>query len=197
MNNNGTQPWSTPRLYRLGSQNPQDNFRWGFNRVDLPVSRINPGQNAAFTFTATAPTNTGTFPFDWRMVQDAVEWFAQRPQHRSSGRVRACSCAHRTDCFVAATRKSRLAWTASSGATGYNVHRAPSSSGPYTQIATNVTSTTYTDAGLPNGTTYSMPWLPSTPAAPAALSAYAGATTIPAAPTGLSATPGNAQVALS
>jgi regulation of enolase protein 1 (concanavalin A-like superfamily) len=47
-----------------------------------------------------------------------------------------------------------LTWTASSGATSYNVKRATVSGGPYTTIASGVTTTAYTNTGLTNGTTY-------------------------------------------
>jgi hypothetical protein len=47
-----------------------------------------------------------------------------------------------------------LSWTASSGATGYTVKRATTSGGPYTNVATGVTATSFTDTGLTNGTTY-------------------------------------------
>jgi cellulose 1,4-beta-cellobiosidase len=47
-----------------------------------------------------------------------------------------------------------LTWNASANATSYNVKRSTSSGGPYTTIATGVTSTTYTNAGLRNNTTY-------------------------------------------
>ncbi|XID96169.1 cellulose binding domain-containing protein [Paenibacillaceae bacterium WGS1546] len=47
-----------------------------------------------------------------------------------------------------------LSWTASSGATSYTVKRATTSGGPYTNVATNVTATSYTNMGLTNGTTY-------------------------------------------
>ena len=46
-----------------------------------------------------------------------------------------------------------LSWTASSGATSYHVKRATTSGGPYTQIGAPIT-TSYSDAGLTNGTTY-------------------------------------------
>jgi len=46
-----------------------------------------------------------------------------------------------------------LSWTASSGATSYNVKRATVSGGPYTTIA-SATATAFTDTGLTNGTTY-------------------------------------------
>jgi cellulose 1,4-beta-cellobiosidase len=47
-----------------------------------------------------------------------------------------------------------LSWTASSGATGYNVKRATTSGGPYTTVASGVTATSYTNTGLTNGTAY-------------------------------------------
>jgi len=46
-----------------------------------------------------------------------------------------------------------LSWTASSGATGYNVKRATVSGGPYTTVGTSAT-TSFTNTGLTNGTTY-------------------------------------------
>jgi regulation of enolase protein 1 (concanavalin A-like superfamily) len=46
-----------------------------------------------------------------------------------------------------------LSWNASSGATSYNVKRSLTNGGPYTVI-TNVTSLTYTNTGLTNGTAY-------------------------------------------
>src|SRR5439155_3320096 len=52
-------------------------------------------------------------------------------------------------------RKISLSWTASTdnvGVTGYQIWRASSASGPFSQIATT-TSTTYTDNGLSSGST--------------------------------------------
>ncbi len=49
-----------------------------------------------------------------------------------------------------------LSWTASSGATSYNVRRSTTNGGPYTTVSTPgaVTTTSYTDSGLTNATTY-------------------------------------------
>ena len=47
-----------------------------------------------------------------------------------------------------------LSWTASGGATSYNIHRATASGGPYTPIQTGWASTSFTDTGLTNGITY-------------------------------------------
>ncbi|RKP53167.1 hypothetical protein D7Z26_15685 [Cohnella endophytica] len=95
-----------------------------------------------------------------------------------------------------------LSWTASSGATSYTVKRATTSGGPYTNVATGVTATSYTNTGLTNGTTYYYVVSASNSAGESVNSTQASATpsagvTIPAAPTGLTATGGNAQVALS
>jgi len=46
-----------------------------------------------------------------------------------------------------------LSWSASSGATDYNVKRSTTNGGPYTLLAT-VTNTSYTDTHAANGTTY-------------------------------------------
>jgi len=47
-----------------------------------------------------------------------------------------------------------LNWLASAGATGYNVKFATTSGGPYTLLAANLASTSFTNTGLVNGTTY-------------------------------------------
>lgn len=76
MQNTGTKVWTSDATpHRLGSQSAQDNTRWGLSRVNLPSTPINPGASAAFTFTCTAPTNLGSYAFDWRMVEEATEWF--------------------------------------------------------------------------------------------------------------------------
>ena len=46
-----------------------------------------------------------------------------------------------------------LSWTASTGATSYNVKRSTTSGGPYVTVAT-ATATTYTDMSVTNGMTY-------------------------------------------
>jgi fibronectin type 3 domain-containing protein len=92
-----------------------------------------------------------------------------------------------------------LTWTASAGATRYNVKRATASGGPYTVIA-SPTSTTFTNTGLVNGTTYYYVVSAVNGGGESGNSPQASATPQPPpppAPTGLAATPGNAQVALS
>jgi len=74
MTNTGSTTWSASRLYALGSQNPGDNTTWGLGRVSL-AGDVPPGGSATFTFNITAPATPGTYNFQWRMVQDGVEWF--------------------------------------------------------------------------------------------------------------------------
>jgi hypothetical protein len=72
--NIGTTTWTPADLYRLGSQNPQDNYTWGPNRVNLPTS-VSPGGISTLDFYVHAPFQPGFYDFQWRMVQDGVEWF--------------------------------------------------------------------------------------------------------------------------
>lgn len=95
-----------------------------------------------------------------------------------------------------------LSWTASTGATGYNVKRSLSASGPFTTVASNVSGTSFINTGLTNGTTYYYVVSAVNAAGESANSAVKSAVptagaTAPAAPTALSATAGNAQISLS
>jgi hypothetical protein len=72
--NTGLTPWTQAAGFRLGSQNPQDNMRWGRARVDLPVASVPPGQPVTFQFTVMAP-NTAVGGFQWRMLREGVAWF--------------------------------------------------------------------------------------------------------------------------
>ena len=47
-----------------------------------------------------------------------------------------------------------LAWAAVSGATSYNVKRSLTTGGPYSNVQTGVTATSFTNTGLTNGTQY-------------------------------------------
>ena len=64
--------------YKLGSQNPTDNMRWGTGRVLLntsPSEIVLPGQTKTFSFNVTAPSTPGTYPFQWQMLQEGKAWF--------------------------------------------------------------------------------------------------------------------------
>jgi fibronectin type 3 domain-containing protein len=55
---------------------------------------------------------------------------------------------------MAGRRKITLSWTGSPGATSYTVKRGTTSGGPYAEVASGVTGTTYTNSGLRTGATY-------------------------------------------
>lgn len=75
MRNSGSTTW-TSDVYRLGSQSPQDNTVWGFNRVYLPTgTTVAPGYDYTFYFNVTAPATAGSYNFQWRMVQEGVGGF--------------------------------------------------------------------------------------------------------------------------
>jgi hypothetical protein len=90
-----------------------------------------------------------------------------------------------------------LTWTASVGATGYNVKRGPTNVGPFTRIATT-TAPRYADSSVTNGTTYYYVVSALNAAGESGNSLDVSATPEgpPAAPTNLTATAGNAQVSL-
>ncbi|MGZ5198335.1 MAG: Ig-like domain-containing protein [Telluria sp.] len=74
MQNTGTTTW-TPGSYGLGAANPNDNYNWGsFNRVYV-TSNVPPNSSYTFSFTVKAPSSGSSANFQWRMVQEYVEWF--------------------------------------------------------------------------------------------------------------------------
>jgi fibronectin type 3 domain-containing protein len=100
----------------------------------------------------------------------------------------------------------RLSWSAPSSnggspVTGYNVYRGTSPGGEgSTPVATNVTTTSFTDTGRTNGTTYYYTVAAVNAVGTSPQSGEASATpqaTVPSAPTGLVASAGNASVVLS
>src|SRR5207245_697305 len=91
-----------------------------------------------------------------------------------------------------------LSWNSVTGAATYSVYRSTSSGGE-TLLQAGLTSTTFTNTSLSNGTTYFYEVTASNVGGESARSSEVSATpqAPPAAPAGLTAAPGNAQVALS
>ena len=101
---------------------------------------------------------------------------------------------------IAGNAQVSLAWSASTGATSYNVKRSATSGGPYAKIYSPATAN-YIDTSLTNGTKYFYVVSAVNSAGESANSAEVNATpTAPAnpppTPTNLQATAGNAQVSL-
>lgn len=76
MRNNGQSTWTDTDNYMLGSWNPENNNTWGISRVALNQGeQIKPNENKIFEFEITAPTVEGKYYFQWRMLEENVEWF--------------------------------------------------------------------------------------------------------------------------
>ena len=105
-----------------------------------------------------------------------------------------------TDLTTAAGNKLvTLSWTASGGATSYKVYRS-TSSGAETLLQSGITSTSFTNTGLTNGTTYFYKVAAVNAGGTSGLTNEVSATphvAPPTAPTSLIATAGNAKVSLS
>ncbi len=100
---------------------------------------------------------------------------------------------------TAGNRSVALGWNAVTGATGYRVYRRTTSSGSYTLIA-SPTTTSYTNTGLTNGTTYRYVVRARSTTLESADSLAVSATptaAMLAPPTNVSATAGSGSVALS
>jgi hypothetical protein len=76
--NTGSAAWSESTQHRLGSENPRDNHIWNGGRAGLIGSEyIPPGAIKTFTLSVSAPVTPGTYDFQWRMLQEGVEWFGE------------------------------------------------------------------------------------------------------------------------
>lgn len=95
------------------------------------------------------------------------------------------------------TSQINLSWTASSGATSYNVKRATVSSGPYAAIANGVAGNNYSDAAAISGTTYYYVVSAVSTNGESSNSTQVVAVPLPSAPTRLTAILGTNQVILS
>ena len=82
--NNGGTTWTNSNKYFLGSQNPQDNDKWGegTSRVSLPKD-VQPFEQVTFTFNVTAPSSNGFYNFQWQLLQEDVEWFGEKSVNSS------------------------------------------------------------------------------------------------------------------
>src|SRR5271165_5711679 len=149
--------------------------------------------SATASYTDTAVTNGTPYYYEVSAVNSAGE-------SANSGEVTATPVAPPTaPTGLTATpgnAQVALAWTASTGATSYHVKRGTTSGGEVT-IAT-ATTNSYTDTTVTNGTPYYYVVTAVNAVGESGNSNEASATPVapPAAPTGLTATPGNEQVAL-
>ncbi len=94
------------------------------------------------------------------------------------------------------TGQVALSWTASSGATSYNIYRSTTSGGPYGTALASSTTTSYVDTTAASGTAYYYVVTGVDTAGEGVVSTEVNAITAPGAVTGVTASAGNGQVAL-
>jgi lysophospholipase L1-like esterase/fibronectin type 3 domain-containing protein len=121
-------------------------YQWYFNGDTIP--KVNGGRNQSYTATQSGVYSVGVKLSSANQdrvmsVELNVTVGNPTPPATPTGLTAA-----------AGNTQITLSWTAASGATSYNIKRATTSGGPYTNIATGITTTSYTNTGLTNGTTY-------------------------------------------
>lgn len=121
-------------------------YQWYLNGDTIP--KVNGGRNQSFT-----ATQSGTYAVQLKLNSTNQDRVMSADLSVTVTSTTAPS-APTNLVAVAGNTQVSLSWTASSGATSYNVKRATTSGGPYTTIASNITTTSYTNTGLTNGTTY-------------------------------------------
>ena len=72
--NEGITDWQESQGYKLGAVNDSDPFA-GTRHYLNPGETVATDATRTFWFLMTAPTNTGTYTTDWRMVREGVRWF--------------------------------------------------------------------------------------------------------------------------
>jgi len=82
MRNTGESTWTDTDNYKLGSWNPEDNNTWGISRVVLDQGeQIKPNENKIFEFEITAPSEAGKYNFQWKMLEEDIEWFGNESRN--------------------------------------------------------------------------------------------------------------------
>ncbi len=83
LQNTGKTNWTLADGFQLGSQNKQDNTNWGAKRIELNEGEtLAPGEYKTFTFDVSVPNTASVYNFQWRMVQEGVNWFGDLSPNR-------------------------------------------------------------------------------------------------------------------
>lgn len=83
LQNTGKTNWTKDDGFYLGSQNTQKNTTWGFDRIDFEEGEtITPGASKTFAFDIIVPNDEGVYNFQWRMMQEGVNWFGDISPNR-------------------------------------------------------------------------------------------------------------------
>ncbi|MDI6827105.1 MAG: N-acetylmuramoyl-L-alanine amidase [Armatimonadota bacterium] len=144
--------WNQARGFKLGAVGDSDPFTSTI-RYDV-TSEVPPGSTYTFNLTLTAPTTTGTYTTDWRMLREGYQWFGTTCQQQItvSGTPDTTPPSVPTNLSAWPPNQTRvdLTWSASTdnrAVAGYKVYRNGS------QIATTA-NTSYSDTTCTANTTY-------------------------------------------
>jgi hypothetical protein len=126
------------------------------NATDNTQGRLINGVAAADVCATAATSYTGRFI---HIEQDPnfrapADWTAAVSDTFPAGGVPTVPAPPAALTATGGKRKVTLTWSASAGATSYNVKRSAASGGPYSTIAANVTATSYVDGNLLAGQTF-------------------------------------------
>jgi fibronectin type 3 domain-containing protein len=168
------------------------NFAAGGTAQEWQLAAVNPSDqtNAAISHLSDIVISGNSFTLNVPM--ESVSLFVIKPASSAPAAPTGVAA-------VAGNAQVKLTWTASTGATSYNVYRSTSAGGEgTTPFVTGVTATTYTNGGLTNGITYFYKVTAVNASGESPQSGEVSATpqTAPAAPTSLNAAASNAQVTL-
>lgn len=173
--NTGANTWAAASSYKLGAQNPQDNSTWGLARVALAAA-VRTGEEITFNFAVTAPqvTSATTYNFQWRMVQDGVEWFGAYTANvtvtvsppANTGSLSGTIAAQTANVNLTSEGASDWAHWGRGGTSGFN-HKAG-----VTQQISNFTLLGSTAPMSLGGLAYSLSWTDGTPTASASSAQY-------------------------
>lgn len=127
MRNVGSTTWVAQSNYRLGAQNPRDNNIWDTSRAYLSsIDSVTTNQQKTFTFNIKAPSTPGNYNFQWKMLQEFIEWFGDYTPNKVI--TVAPPCVPPTDLRPSGnvttssqTTYVTLSWNAVSGAVSYDV----------------------------------------------------------------------------
>ena len=122
MKNEGSSTWFANQIYRLGTLSTENNTVWGLNRVTVDKDVL-PGQSYTFTIPVKAPAVDGAYHFQWRMVQELIQWFGNPTDDlvvivgNPTGPATVSLAATPTNTRVASGAQANIAFTGKSSGT--------------------------------------------------------------------------------
>jgi beta-galactosidase len=160
--NAANSPPATPLNLTAKAGNAQASLHWGlsFGASSYNIKRANVSGGpyttianyAAISYADTGLSNGSTYYY----VVSALNIYGESTNSVEISATPAAPAPPATPTGLAAARDDgqvNLTWTASAGASSYNIKRSTANNGPYTNVAT-VAGTSFSDSGLTNGTTY-------------------------------------------